>query len=1280
MKHRANLHRVVVLLAVLCGAVFAADKPARTEAASPAFHRWAILASPEIRDAGISDLLTAELSKKSIELVEREQLDAVSREIELSKLFGADAASQRLKVGQLVKADALVLLSLVEHEKKKFVKLVISDCVYGSRLRLDHFSMEADRLDRLAKELADAVTVTRAKFARGVERIVAVSPFLSKNLTHEFDHLQFGFAALLGQALSERPGVAVLEIEEARSIRQELAVTGDGIKDRIVPLFVEGEFAMSGRSPDVRVRITLRLSDGQKERRKLERAELTLAQSVEWLTNDIPREIAARPGDVEPSPRFTREQQFEQLARRAEAFSRTAAFAESTALREAALLLNDEDVEQRLWLIAESRRLLNELAVRVHELRATIYLGSRNKYRAVWDENLILDDTVREPLFDQAQQRAQRMDESFRWLLARRAISRREAAWFAPEIAQQWFSVSGLARKEEQGEFRHAADQTMEAMLAAYWQLDPRLRPREAHPCFEHMNLPGGGNPGGECRQHDSLWYVANNYWLNLWEFTVRGTPSQRLGAWQRAVKQHASPKWPSDQLFVSLFLVRKLPAEEQAARQQFQEFCNQLDQTNEPLFQLYARSGRLALRMCEPRSSWDSRMSQEASALQRAWDEYLKSDQRFTEVAYPFGLHTQAIVQEVEQVVRLGGTKQHPLSPNVLIGVDPDPRIAFEPLTDLRAEWRQWRQIDERLDLVWRVNSVSIMPEPRQSQRIFESAGRSDLVLDVCCDGRLIWVFAQESGLRAYTLKGQLVGAVFPEDVTVTEARFADEPKLPPIGQSAAQRQIAISTGATVVPLFGPTYLHPIAPGRCLVLGTYLPKQRLWIAAVSTEDDPVAKNHFRVQVVHEATTDAQRSVIGEDDNAAESFAPRWLTEISTPTRPAQRLLLVGRPEFFTSEQFRTGRRPLAVDLESLDVSVLPSRFGYAEQFGEQRYFHSGRMVYSRVLSLNLLSPPPDKSTLDWTRNELLPFLAPLDRREWWRMPSRTFVAIGDHLENPGPLWRRVFPAENRLEQITAELITPRYRFQNYSVSAHFGLVAWNTGDLAYRVHFDRDDPMPRDLAWLYPFVPAADREAHHRAVLAIREQGGFVESVWRGVPNNYTLQPDGWITKVYLSDTWRGGDTGLNALAGLSQLRELRVVKAPITNAGLEAIGRLTSLRTLSLEEMAVTDDGLPQLSGLKDLSNLRLENVIGGSSFTDAGLELIHQLPRLEELTISGPGFTDATIEHVRKKVTVQPRWLRKLRPLDTNISADKLKELRSLQSSFTIDAHPEPISVGP
>ena len=121
----------------------------------------------------------------------------------------------------------------------------------------------------------------------------------------------------------------------------------------------------------------------------------------------------------------------------------------------------------------------------------------------------------------------------------------------------------------------------------------------------------------------------------------------------------------------------------------------------------------------------------------------------------------------------------------------------------------------------------------------------------------------------------------------------------------------------------------------------------------VSVGEVVAEKSSLQVRVVHEATTDAQRAVIGDDDNAAETFLPRWLTEIQTPTEPARRVLLIGRPEFFPT-QLQTGRRPLAVDLESLAVTVFPSRFGYSEKRGDQRYSESGRMFFASGFGLRL--------------------------------------------------------------------------------------------------------------------------------------------------------------------------------------------------------------------------------------------------------------------------------------------------------------------------------------
>ena len=85
-------------------------------AAEP-FRRWAIIASPEVQSSGVADLLTLKLSEDGVELVERDQLAAATRELELSQLQQPAAASERLKLGKILGADALVLLSSVEQNK-----------------------------------------------------------------------------------------------------------------------------------------------------------------------------------------------------------------------------------------------------------------------------------------------------------------------------------------------------------------------------------------------------------------------------------------------------------------------------------------------------------------------------------------------------------------------------------------------------------------------------------------------------------------------------------------------------------------------------------------------------------------------------------------------------------------------------------------------------------------------------------------------------------------------------------------------------------------------------------------------------------------------------------------------------------------------------------------------------------------------------------------------------------------------------------------------------------
>jgi hypothetical protein len=76
---------------------------------------WAVIASAEIEETGLPDLVTLQLSETSeLEFVERQQFDDVLTEQERSALFGNSGSGERLKIGQLFSADAIVFLELIK--------------------------------------------------------------------------------------------------------------------------------------------------------------------------------------------------------------------------------------------------------------------------------------------------------------------------------------------------------------------------------------------------------------------------------------------------------------------------------------------------------------------------------------------------------------------------------------------------------------------------------------------------------------------------------------------------------------------------------------------------------------------------------------------------------------------------------------------------------------------------------------------------------------------------------------------------------------------------------------------------------------------------------------------------------------------------------------------------------------------------------------------------------------------------------------------------------------
>ncbi len=110
--------------------------------------------------------------------------------------------------------------------------------------------------------------------------------------------------------------------------------------------------------------------------------------------------------------------------------------------------------------------------------------------------------------------------------------------------------------------------------------------------------------------------------------------------------------------------------------------------------------------------------------------------------------------------------------------------------------------------------------------------------------------------------------------------------------------------------------------------------------------------------------------------------------------------------------------------------------------------------------------------------------------------------------------------------------------------------------------------------------------------------------------------------------------DEDLKYLAGLSELRELVLNNAQITDAGLSQLSRLKELRWLNLAGATkLTDAGLIHLSGLTNLQRLYLFTV----PVTGRGLVHLKGMVNLRELGLGGTRVTDAGLEHLTQLTTL-------------------------------------------
>ena len=338
------MHRTLIVLAVGLMTIGSGSR-----ASGPA--RLAIISGPAAQSSSLAELLTVELSTADgVELVERDAIQAVAGELALTKALGAAAVADRRNLGTALKADTLVCLDDAPDDNG--VRVVVCDTRSGARLGAVVVPAAGKNTPAVAPVVAEYVNGVRGRFPNGVTAVIGLSSFACGNLTHEYDHLGRTYADLLADALTTaRPGLAVLEIDEARAIAAEQNLAG-GTMSRFTPAVVDGEYTVSRNDRDTAI-VTLqaKVTAGKDEPTVSEKPGVPLADAGAFLRVDVATAVlSAVAGDGGP---ISTDRQFALLVARADRFARTGAFATSTRLREAAILLKPDAYDQRLKLIRE---------------------------------------------------------------------------------------------------------------------------------------------------------------------------------------------------------------------------------------------------------------------------------------------------------------------------------------------------------------------------------------------------------------------------------------------------------------------------------------------------------------------------------------------------------------------------------------------------------------------------------------------------------------------------------------------------------------------------------------------------------------------------------------------------------------------------------------------------------------------------------------------------------------------------------------------------------------
>jgi len=1020
-----------LLVAAILGLLLPAGSAFGAEAA---LGRWAVLASPGARNSGLADIVVAGMSKiDDVVLVERDRLDAIAGELEVLALFDV-APKQRLRVGRLLNADVLLLLSQNDIDDEPRVEVAIIDCRRGIRLTTVYLSAEKAQLESTGAAVCQAARDTLARYADGVSQIVAVSPFVCKNIVHSHDYLQSGFAELIRTGCLALPGVAVVELDEARAIQQELALSEEDSVQRWFPILIEGEYKVteSARGKEEEVVLDVRIRRSKRQSDDLKQGPMPLSRARNYLLTNLPRSIVNR--DV--VDKTSLEAQFGWLTSRATRFAELGVWEEAARLREAALLLRPSDVSLRVALLENYRELFREpiswrakawnLAEdeaafrRLLDGKATAYLaGLGHLEHLIRNENL---DAI----------------QAIEWT---QRYSTQRVLGFPPEFRPTPIDPAfHVARRECLARVESAKERFLLEVFPRVLRFSS-LPPAEF---FEPVRRRAGSAPP------DPKSIVAHKWQDVCLELTLRRSdrdcPNAKDFDFILQIVTTRIPEGliPSYELLQFLYergrqfrMSRPTPSYA-PNRKEWKEFLTRLEQSDHKMARFQARYARLCPDVMAANSLDDEGRQQLADRIRKLQDDCAATLRSAGNPARPtdgsFYSKTEMLLRRFDRsrvpsvpperikITRLKEAAEHETGrlnfkevDLMLVTIDGrqtslrDHRrsvtiasgktISIGGIGSLRGVVR----CGDGLDVLWGSCTLYVMREPGVAR---EAVRQDDLTFrDVAWDGESIWAATEQGEIWRVSDDGKVL------------AKVSSEHGLLPSDHGLA--------------------IEPVTEGRLIASGSFGPHERGWCAEITCPpgQDP------SVRVFHEATRVAQPTA---PRRSAEPFAdlcfiPTGMHLFESGDNTGRDVMLAGR-----KNRWHT----LAIDLNTLEVSVFARPLRNIQR--DSLFSSRGNTLKPFGVGVYLNGTPGA------TPGKPLPNLCPtIPILGNTSALCQKVLQHDEWLYVPGIVWWRIHPVSFESELLTPHRLPRKYYpLRRFDVSVHYGIVAWNDKHF-YQVSID---------------------------------------------------------------------------------------------------------------------------------------------------------------------------------------------------------------------------------